>query len=287
MKKLEHLWKAIEDIPGLLAIRAAWRNASRADFGLIAASLQPTAKFSGTYPCPYPNGHSCPRRIVNYGDDEVAAICQDPHRICPDLSLSVKDALLYELDLFGFIKPVLEAAGVRNPQLALRTHGVWNVGLAIAGDLSFQPAYLLVLSETEAFDRAAQSLMFEIEGAFTIIAPTERHWTGTLQERMRPPRINFIPLNERIGFDDGRFVAVQPMASTDDPRPTPVDQRKELIEQFLRQNGNCAIKQICYWAKVTREDLNKWKNGRPAVSDRSVKAIRIEKLLQFGIRSRD
>jgi hypothetical protein len=168
-----------------------------------------------------------------------------------------------------------------------RAPGVWNIGLAVGGDLVVQPGYLLLFGGAAEFSEAAQSLMLDAESTFTIIAPTERHWTGTLQERMRPPRINFISLNERIGFDAGRFVTVRPMPSTDNPRPTPVEQREDLIGQFRRQNGNCVLKQICYWAKVSREDLNKWKNGRPAVPDRSVKAIRIEKLLQFGIRSRE
>jgi hypothetical protein len=281
------LWSALEDIPDLLAIPAVWRDACSAEFGLIEASLQPTSKLSGIYPCPFPNGHSCPRRIVDHGDGEIAAICQDPHRICSDLSLKPRDVVLHGLDLYGFMRPILEVAGIRNPQMESRAPGVWNIGLAVGRDLAIQPAYLLVFGGAAEFSNAAQSLTFEVEVAFTIIAPTERHWTSTLQERMPPPKINFISLNERIGVDAGRFVAVRPMPSTDNPRPTPVEQREELMGQFRRQNANCAIKQICYWADVSREDLNKWKNGRPAVPDRSVKAIRIEKLFQFGIRSRE
>ena len=115
MTKLEHLWSALEDLPGLLAVPVVWKKACGADFGLIEASLQPTSTLSAVYPCPYPNGHSCPRRIVRHDDDEIAAICQDPYRICADLSLKSKDVLLHELDLYGFIKPILEVAGIRNP----------------------------------------------------------------------------------------------------------------------------------------------------------------------------
>ena len=75
MKQLNRLWCAIEDLPGLLAIPAVWRNACGADFGLIETSLQPTSTMSAIYPCPYPNGHSCPRRILCHGDDEIACGC--------------------------------------------------------------------------------------------------------------------------------------------------------------------------------------------------------------------
>jgi hypothetical protein len=286
MKQLNRLWCTIEDLPDLLALPAVWRTTCGEDFGLIETWLQPTPTLSAIYPCPYPKGHSCPRRIICHGDDEIAAICQDPHRICPDLSLSVRDVLLYDLDLSGFMNPVLQVAGIRNPQMESRSPGVWNVGLAVGGDLLVQPAYLLVFRGAEEFSNAALSLMFDVESAFTIIAPTGRHWTGTLRERMCPPRINFVSLDQRVCLDDaGRFAAVRQPPSAEDLKPTPVELRETLIGQFRRNNGDCAIKQMCHWAKVSREDLNKWKNGRPAVRDKSVKAIRIEKLLQFGIRS--
>ena len=167
-----------------------------------------------------------------------------------------------------------------------------DVGLTVGGDLSVQPAYLLVFASPEEFSHAAQLLMFGIEGPFTIFAPTDRHWTGTLRERMRPPRINFVSLGERVGLDDaGRFAPVRQLPSAEDLKPTPVERREALIEQFRRNNGNCAIKQIYYWAKVSRGDLNKWKNGskgkngRLSVPNTSVKAIRIEKLLQLGIKT--
>jgi hypothetical protein len=192
------------------------------------------------------------------------------------------------------MRPVLEIAGIRNPQMEPRAPGVWNIGLAVGGDLVLQPSYLLVFGGAEEFSNAAQSLRFEVDGAFTIIAPTGRHWTGTLRERMCPPRINFVSLDERVGLDDaGRFVAVRQLPSAEDLKPTPVERRDALIDQFRRNNGNCAIKQICYWAKVSRGDLNKWKNGskgkngRLSVPNTSVKAIRIEKLLQLGIKTRE
>ena len=87
--------------------------------------------------------------------------------------------------------------------------------------------------------------------------------------------------------DDAGFVAVRRLPGADDLRPTPVEQREGLIEEFRRKNRNCAIKQIWYWANVSRGDFNKWKNGRPEVPDTSVKAIRIEKLLQLDIKTRE
>jgi hypothetical protein len=68
--------------------------------------------------------------------------------------------------------------------------------------------------------------------------------------------------------------------------PTPVGNRMRLIEDFCRDN-NCRIKDICAWADVAREDLSRWKLGKTgALPDHSVKALRIEKLLRFGLKTR-
>jgi hypothetical protein len=175
MGKLTQLWRAIEDTPSFVALQASWSEKCGPDFACIERFLSPTPDLATRYPCPHPTGYHCPRLIVGNGDGPFEALCQDPHRICPDVFLSVKDVLLHDLDLFGFMKAILEAAGVRSPQMELRASGVWNVGLATAMDLSVQPAYLLVFGGAEEFGLAAQSLMFEIGEAFTIIAPTERH----------------------------------------------------------------------------------------------------------------
>lgn len=86
--------------------------------------------------------------------------------------------------------------------------------------------------------------------------------------------------------DKGRLVAVDPVTAEDDWRPTPFERRDELIREFRQKNENCTIKQMCFWAYVSRGDFNKWKNGKPEVPDTSVKAIRIERLLQFDIKAR-
>lgn len=67
--------------------------------------------------------------------------------------------------------------------------------------------------------------------------------------------------------------------------PTPVPARPDLIRNYCRQN-NCLVKDVHFWANVAREDLNKWKLGRPSVPDGGEKAIRIEKLLQRGQKTR-
>lgn len=67
--------------------------------------------------------------------------------------------------------------------------------------------------------------------------------------------------------------------------PTPVAQREGLIQKFCQDHG-CRLKQVCTWAAVDRGDLNRWKSGNPLIPDGGDPAMRIERLLQLGQRSR-
>lgn len=67
--------------------------------------------------------------------------------------------------------------------------------------------------------------------------------------------------------------------------PTPVNKRAALLKEYCTLNL-CRLKHICWWAMVHRQDLNAWKLGKPEVPDGGEKAVRIERLLQFGVKAR-
>jgi len=264
MRSLTRLWLAIEDISDLLALPAVWaEKCGTDDFARIERFLSPTKDRSARYPCPHPAGYNCPRLIIGDDGGPFEALCQDPHKICLDLPLGLKDVLLHELDLLGFIKPALVAVGVRNPQLERRGHGVWNVGLAVGGDLVLQAAYLLVFGGAEDFAQAAMSLANDLDGPFTIVAPTGRHWTGTLREKLRPPRITFISLNDRVGMDEsGALIAVRtlpiseltanivPSARKAGGRPVAV-QTQEIVAAWIAMGSPTLNAKVC--DKLARE----------------------------------
>ena len=288
MRKLTRLWRAIEDTPSLLAVRACWAERCGLDFGNIDQFLSPTGDLSTGYPCPRPTGYHCPRLIIGGGDGKFEAICQDPHKLCADLSLNTRDVVIQELNLDAFMKPILELAGIEHPSVEFRAPGVWSVGLSKSRDSIAQPSFLLLFNNQDDFGRAVQTLLLEVQGRFILIAPTNRHRTSAIQELIQTRAVTFTFLEDRILVDgEGHLVAVDPVTGGDDWRPTPFERRDELIREFRQKNEDCTIKQICYWANVSRGDFNKWKNAKPEVPDTSVKAIRTERLLQLGIKARE
>lgn len=67
---------------------------------------------------------------------------------------------------------------------------------------------------------------------------------------------------------------------------TPVSERDALIKRFCRDHNNCTVTQVCFWANVDRGDLSRWKNGSNLIPDGGERALRIERLLQRGYKTR-
>jgi hypothetical protein len=144
---------------------------------------------------------------VDYGDDEFAAICRDPHRSCEGVLLTRREALLHDLDLNGFFQPVLLAAAIRPEPLRERLPGIWTAGLSDRPASRNQPAFLIITPTCTAFDVTIRRLLLEVAGPFVLIAPTNRNRTTTLQEQLQQRNVGYLCLEDQMGIDDGgRFV---------------------------------------------------------------------------------
>ena len=281
MRKLTQLWRAIEDAAGLGAVRAAWSETCGADFVQIEGFLFPTHEFATRYPCPHPTGYNCPRLIIEDGDGGFEALCQDPHKLCQDLFLTARDVVLHDLDLEGFTKPILNAAGIREPTLALRSPGLWRAGLSRRRSSLNQPCFLLIFCDSDGFQAAARELLLEVAGPFLIVAPTNRHRTVALQERLQARGIGYVTLDEQVLLqDDGRFVAVDPIDSNDKLPPTPVADRDRIAREF-RKKHKCKVYQIQKAAGVLDPEYYGWLRGTDP--DHYANCIRIEQVLHHGL----
>ena len=123
-----------------------------------------------------------PREIVHHGGDDFAALCRDPHKQCADRRLGTKDVLLCTLDLYAFLKPVLPVPALRGQQFVLRRPGVSNIGLSNRRSSLNQPCYLLIFEGPSGFQSAVRDLLLDVPGPFVIVAPTNQHRTGAVQE---------------------------------------------------------------------------------------------------------
>ncbi|MDZ4796595.1 MAG: hypothetical protein SGI92_00425 [Bryobacteraceae bacterium] len=281
MRKLTQLWRAIEKIPGLTDIPAAWEVHCGAEFSLVRPHLRSTDVLGYRYPCPNPRDADCPRAIVDHGDGTFEAICRHPHRMCEDKALAASDVLVHELDLTSFFRSVTQALGLRWQRPALRFPGVWAIGVSARVNTRSHPVFLQVQARRAAFLEGVRRLLVEIDGPFLLVAPTQRFRDVAVQEMIQARGIGFISLEDEIVVDDaGRFVAVDPVSSEDEPTVTPSVDRERAMNTFC-QKYDCPNTRIAEEAAVDISDLYKWK--RDELPKRSKKSARIEAVLKRGL----
>ena len=277
MRKLTRLWQALERIPGLSEIPACWEDHCGLDYPLIQPHLRLTDDFGARYPCPRPHDGHCPRGIVDYGDGSFAAMCRHPHKLCENLPLPSKAALVYRLDVESMLRPITEILCVRIQTVQTRAHGVWELGLSTSRTTRNQPAFLLVFTGSDDFRSAVRDLALSCPTPFVAVAPTGAHLTVALRENLDRRQSSFISMEDRVGLsEDGRFVALE-ITDADEIAPTPVLQRPALVAQY-KLDFEYTVDGICRDAKVNRSDFYKWMKGK--LDDKSGKSSRIEEALR-------
>lgn len=200
MRRLPKLWRSLERITGLLAVPAVWEMECGEDFGFLHPHLRPTEMVGSLYPCPNHFGE-CPRKIVDYGNREFAAICRDPHKSCDRIQLAPRDVFLHDLDLASFLKPVLQAASILPEAPKQRAPGTWSLGLT-GRSSSLAPAFLVVAHSGSAFETSVRDLLLDVSGRFLLVAPTNAYRTAKIQERLQANSTTYLCLEETVGVDD-------------------------------------------------------------------------------------
>jgi hypothetical protein len=277
MKKLTRLWQALERIPGLCNVLASWEHHCGADYALIRPHLRPTDDFGARYPCPHPHDADCPRAIVDYGNGVFAAVCRHPHKLCEDVPLSAKDALVHRLDLDAALRPLANALAVRIQNLQIRVPGVWGLGASTARSTRDHPAFLFVFSRGSDFRSAVREVALSCPTPFVAVAPTSTFLTVELREVLGRRDSTFISLEDRVGLsEDGRFVAIATTGGGEIP-PTPVERRHAVVEKY-KHDFDYSDQAIYEDSMVHKSDFYRWMKG--TLDDKSIKSKRIEETLR-------
>ncbi len=233
------------------------------------------------YPCPKPHVGYCPRKIVDYGNGEFAAICRDPYEICERVTLTQRDVLLQQLDIASFARGLAGPMGIRWQEPVPRGDGTWGIGVSDRRDTRSHPVFLVVLPETARFVAVVQRLLLKMAGPFVLVAPTQRHRTLEVQEMMQARGVGFLALEDHLMLDEaGRLTAVDPQESGGDAPVTPKNDRPRAVREFTARN-HCKVKDIQEAAGVDEADYYKWRSGQ--FPDHYAACRSIEQILQHGL----
>lgn len=277
MRALTRLWRALESIPGLLDVPAWWEHFCGDDFPVIQPYLRPTDVFGHRYPCPrYPRDGECPRKIVDYGDGEFAAICRHPHQFCERVPLTPKDALTQTLNLDKFTAALAPVLKIRT-QKVRQFCGLSEIGMSIAPATRNCPAFLAIVTSVDQLQRRLHELLLSHPTPFLLLAPTSRFLTADHLRLLDRHKSHFVSLEETVGVDDGgRFVPLQAVGE-EDAQPTPVADRQAAVDAY-RERHAATDSDIYRSARVHKSDFYKWLAGK--LSDKSSKSKRIEEVLR-------
>lgn len=285
MRKLTRLWWAFERIPGLAAIPAHWRHHCGLEFPLIQPFLKATEIAGATYPCGDCQMKGCAREIRDYGDGEIAAVCQNEWDPQPEIPLTIGDTIVHDLDVAAFSQAVARPLGIRWRQPVVRGHGAWAMGLSSGGYGIERPVVLMVHSEQERFRVSLDRLLADSLEKFILLSPTARHKDFGIHETLERRGIPFATLDTCLGVDaNGRFIAALPGAfpfssAEELTLPTPKAERPDKVAGFLAAYG-VTIKDILTSISLDRRDFNRWRKGD--LPDSSSKSKKIEAYLRSG-----
>jgi hypothetical protein len=284
MRTPSHLWRSLESIPGLLAIPAFWEAHCGPDIDLVRPHLRVTDMEGSLYPCPKPHVGYCPRKIVDYGNGEFAAICRDPYEICERVTLTQRDVLLQQLDIASLARVLAGPLGVRGQEPVPRGDGTWGIGVSERRDSRSHPVFLVVLPETARFVAVVQRLLLNMAGPFVLVAPTKRHRTLEIEEMMQARGVGFLALEDHLLLDDaGRLTSVDPQETRGETPATPKEDRSRMVKDFTARN-HCKVKDIQDAAAVDEADYYKWLRGK--LPDHYAACRSIEKILHHGLPKR-
>ncbi len=277
MRPLTRLWRALESIPGLQDVPAWWEHFCGDESPLIQPYLLPTNVFGHRYPCPrYPRDAECPRRLIDYGDGEFAAICQHSHQFCERIPLTPKEALIHTLDVAGLAAALAPVLKIR-PQKPREFCGLREIGISIASPTRNCTAFLAIVTSTDQLRRSLHELLLSHPTPLLLIAPTSAFLTADHLRLLDRHKSHFVSLEEAVGVDDaGRFVPLQ-TASEEEALPTPVVDRQAAVSTYHERHG-ATDADIYRAARVHKSDFYKWLSGK--LSDKSSKSKRIEEVLR-------
>jgi hypothetical protein len=213
MRKVEHLWRALEGTPVLTGVRAAWDQIGGPDLGLLLPFLRVRPDQATAYPCPEPGAHGCPRGVVVHGPDDIVAVCRASPRRCETITLKKSDLAIYQLDLsklgaslsahFGFSGDVSSAAvdGLRGT-VYLGTY------CPVAGHQF--PAYLTLQHDADEFSGVMERLTARDARPFILFAPTADFVTPTIAAATRARGSLILALADVTAADAAGHLVVEP-----------------------------------------------------------------------------
>lgn len=178
---------------------------------MISRFFRPTGRIANAFPCPYPSGEGCPRRVVDHGANEFVAVCGESPARCDRVSITRADLLVQRLDLPRLCKEIATCLCLESsPHLKTSATDTWLLGTSRSSAATWQPVHLALPDSDEAFSHAVAELAMVAEGPFLLLTPTSHRTNVRALELLRRRNAQYLTLEELVAFSDrGELVALK------------------------------------------------------------------------------
>src|SRR6267142_4672979 len=185
------VWQCLEEIPGLIALPAAWRDLTSENFAPFQAlCLQTSARLATYIPCPLACG--CDHFVIRRHDGAgaIAVCCCNPDT-CPDIPLTLADITALEVSWTKLGRALCQALGLDTKIAKLPLPGTRQIGCWSADAV---PVILTIQWKSQAFRSVIAELGFRLGRPFILLGPTNAYMDANCDELLAHARAAFFPL---------------------------------------------------------------------------------------------
>lgn len=203
----ESVTRRADDIFGLLDARKHQfpRRFRLGDWQLFDQILRKyllvTGHRASSLECPTPCCYACPRRVVEYGDEDIEAAC--PEQEAPPIKVARKDLLFYKFKPSVFIKAACDAVGIDcKPSEPAGCRSSWRTGEFIAPAGDSIPVYISIPGDRHDLDEVVKTLCLLHPDPFVLMAPTRRLLSAESELTLEQRKSLFLAMEEQLIFDE-------------------------------------------------------------------------------------
>jgi hypothetical protein len=195
-------WSALEQMPGLNAIPAAWTRLMGPAFETLKAPFfRQQAELARACFC---EKCYCAHEVVTRypapsGLSPLRAVCRCETGSCPDISLTPADLEIWELSWPSLGRALCRALGLDSRSGELLVYSTRQIG-SWSGDAV--PVFLSIQTEPEDLRGAVAELVARLQHPFILLAPTATHLNATCRELLAHAQAGFFPLDSTVLFTE-------------------------------------------------------------------------------------
>jgi len=225
MEPLNPLWQTLQNMRGLCAVTAEWREGMGDAFEPFSHMFQLCPRTAKLIPCPRNCGSA--HKVTICPGGKILAVRRGDPNWCAILELAPEDITLWELNWPKFARAICKALGLDSKPEDLGMYRTAQIGTWSADAV---PAFLTIQWDEREFRHVVASLVARQKSPFILLAPTSAHIDATSQGYLANAGAEFFSLETHLILTEhGTF---QPIKSPGEIfarfRPEPADDEEML-----------------------------------------------------------